>query len=154
MELGGLRTNHEPVFLLSPTHDAVTHSLAAPMAVMDTYADESIADRLHALGDCLAAGVWESAADMGVSEHVLVRGRACNLVFATLDADGKPSQPFRTLFLRQLLAGGVIGPSFVVSAALSDDDIDRTVEVVGLACAVYRQALEADDPTPWLGRRW
>lgn len=153
MERGGLRTEHERVFLLSTTHGAETHSLAAAIAVMDTYAEEGIADRLHALGDRLAAGVREAAAGMGVADHVQVRGRASNLVFATLDADGRPSQPYRTLFLRQLLSGGVIGPSFVVSAALTEDDIDHTVEVVGQACAVYRKALDAGDPTPWMGGR-
>ena len=65
----------------------------------------------------------EVAADAGVAEHVVVRGRASNLVFATLDAEAKPSQDYRTLFLRQLITGGVIGPSFVVSAALTDTDM-------------------------------
>jgi glutamate-1-semialdehyde 2,1-aminomutase len=153
MQRGGLRTEHERVFLLSTTHGAETHSLAAAIAVMDTYAQEGIAARLHALGERLAAGVREAAAGMGVGEHVLVRGRASNLVFATLDGDGKPSQPYRTLFLRQLLAGGVIGPSFVVSAALTEDDIDRTVEVVAQACAIYGKALDAGDPAPWTGGR-
>ena len=153
MDRGGLRTDEERVFLLSTTHGAETHSLAAAIAVMDTYAEEGITERLHALGDRLAAGVREVAAGMGVADHVQVRGRASNLVFATLDADGKPSQPYRTLFLRQLLTGGVIGPSFVVSAALTEDDIDRTVEVVTQACTVYRKALDADDPTPWMGGR-
>jgi glutamate-1-semialdehyde 2,1-aminomutase len=120
---------------------------------MDTYAEEGITERLHKLGDRLAAGVRDVAADAGVADHVQVRGRASNLVFATLDADGTPSQPYRTLFLRQLLAGGVIGPSFVVSAALTEGDIDRTVEVVAQACTVYRKALDAGDPTPWTGGR-
>ncbi len=153
MELGGLRDSRERVFLLSTTHGAETHSLAAAMAVMDTYVEEGIAARLHAIGDRLAAGVRAVAADAGVGDHVVVRGRACNLVFATLDADGKPSQEFRTLFLRQLVGGGVIGPSFVVSSALTEHDIERTVEVVARACRVYRQALDAGDPTAWLGGR-
>jgi glutamate-1-semialdehyde 2,1-aminomutase len=153
MERGGLRTDEDRVFLLSTTHGAETHSLAAAIAVMDTYAEDGVIDRLHALGERLAAGVREAAAGMGVADHVLVKGRASNLVFATLDMEGKPSQPFRTLFLRQLLGGGVIGPSFVVSAALDEDDIDRTVEVVSQACAVYRKALDAGDPTPWMGGR-
>jgi glutamate-1-semialdehyde 2,1-aminomutase len=153
MERGGLRTDEDRVFLLSTTHGAETHSLAAAIAVMDAYAEEGVIDRLHALGDRLAAGVRDAAAGMGVADHVQVRGRASNLVFATLDADGKPSQPYRTLFLRQLLTGGVIGPSFVVSAALTEEDIDRTVDVVAQACAVYRKALDAGDPTPWMGGR-
>ncbi|MEU4287727.1 glutamate-1-semialdehyde 2,1-aminomutase [Kribbella sp. NPDC026596] len=153
MERGGLRDSHERVFLLSTTHGAETHALAAAIATMNVYESEGIAARLHELGNKLAAGVGEVAAAAGVQDHVVVRGRASNLVFATLDENLAPSQPYRTLFLRELILGGVIGPSFVVSSALTDADIDRTVEVVAQACAVYRQALDAGDPTEWLGGR-
>ncbi|MEU2606929.1 glutamate-1-semialdehyde 2,1-aminomutase [Streptomyces albus] len=153
MERGGLRHSHDRVFLLSTTHGAETHALAAAMAVLTTYVEEGITARLHALGERLAAGVREAAAGMGVGDHLLVRGRASNLVFATLDENGRPSQEYRTLFLRRLLAGGVLAPSFVVSSALDDTDIERTVEAVAGACAVYRKALDAADPTPWLGGR-
>ncbi|MGJ5893745.1 glutamate-1-semialdehyde 2,1-aminomutase [Streptomyces sp. V2] len=153
MELGGLRSSGDRVFLLSTTHGAETHSLAAAMAVQSVYVEEGITARLHTLGDRLAAGVRDAAAGMGVGDHVVVRGRASNLVFATLDPEGRPSQEYRTLFLRCLLAGGVLAPSFVVSSALTDADVDRTVEVVGQACAVYRKALDAGDPTPWMGGR-
>ncbi|GAA5013454.1 glutamate-1-semialdehyde 2,1-aminomutase [Streptomyces hyderabadensis] len=153
MERGGLRHSGDRVFLLSTTHGAETHALAAAMAVQSTYTEEGVTARLHALGERLAAGVREAAASMGVGDHVVVRGRASNLVFATLDENGQPSQPYRTLFLRRLLAGGVLAPSFVVSSALGDDDIERTVDVVAQACAVYRKALDAADPTPWMAGR-
>jgi glutamate-1-semialdehyde 2,1-aminomutase len=153
MERGGLRDNHERVFLLSTTHGAETHALAAAIATMNVYESEGIAARLHELGNKLAAGVGEVAAAAGVQDHVVVRGRASNLVFATLDENLQPSQPYRTLFLRELILGGVIGPSFVVSSALTDADIDRTVEVVAQACVVYRQALDAGDPRGWMGGR-
>ncbi|MFZ4161693.1 glutamate-1-semialdehyde 2,1-aminomutase [Streptomyces griseoincarnatus] len=153
MEWGGLRHDGDRVFLLSTTHGAETHALAAAMAVQTTYVEEGVTARLHALGERLAAGVRDAAAAMGVAGHVVVRGRASNLVFATLDARGRPSQEYRTLFLRSLLTGGVLAPSFVVSAALEEADVDRTVDVVGQACAVYRKALDAGDPTPWLGGR-
>ncbi|MFK0227165.1 glutamate-1-semialdehyde 2,1-aminomutase [Streptomyces sp. NPDC090303] len=153
MERGGLRHSGDRVFLLSTTHGAETHALAAAMAVQTTYVEEGVTARLHALGKRLAAGVREAAAGAGVGDHVLVRGRASNLVFATLDEHGRPSQEYRTLFLRQLLAGGILAPSFVVSSALDDADIDRTVDVVAEACGVYRKALDAGDPTPWLGGR-
>jgi glutamate-1-semialdehyde 2,1-aminomutase len=153
MERGGLRHSGDRVFLLSTTHGAETHSLAAAMAVQTTYVEEGVTARLHALGERLAAGVREVADGMGVGDHVVVRGRASNLVFATLDENRQPSQQYRTLFLRRLLAGGVLAPSFVVSNALDDEDIDRTVDVVAEACAVYRKALDAADPTPWLAGR-
>ncbi|MFJ6529452.1 glutamate-1-semialdehyde 2,1-aminomutase [Streptomyces longwoodensis] len=153
MERGGLRHAEERVFLLSTTHGAETHSLAAATAVLRSYVEEGVTARLHALGERLAAGVREAAAAMGVGDHVVVRGRASNLVFATLDERGRPSQEYRTLFLRGLLAGGVLAPSFVVSSALDEADIEHTVDAVAQACAVYRKALDAGDPTPWLGGR-
>lgn len=151
MERGGLRHSHDRVFLLSTTHGAETHSLAAAMAVLTTYVEEGITAQLHAIGERLAAGVRSAAASTGVGDHLVLRGRASNLVFATLDEHRQPSQQYRTLFLRQLIAGGVLAPSFVVSSALSDADIDHTVDTVAQACAVYRKALDAADPTPWVG---
>ncbi|MEV6912462.1 glutamate-1-semialdehyde 2,1-aminomutase [Amycolatopsis sp. NPDC051071] len=153
MELGGLRDHRERVFLLSTTHGAETHCLAAAIAVFDTYTEEGITDRLHALGDRLAAGVREVAAGAGVGDHVLVRGKASNLVFATLDEKFEPSQPYRTLFLRELISGGVIGPSFVVSSGLTETDIDKTIDVVSRACTTYRKALDLADPSQWTGGR-
>ncbi|MFD6078096.1 glutamate-1-semialdehyde 2,1-aminomutase [Streptomyces hydrogenans] len=153
MERGGLRHSGDRVFLLSTTHGAETHALAAAMAVQRTYVEEGVTARLHALGERLAAGVRAAAASMGVADHVAVRGRPSNLVFATLDGAGRPSQEYRTLFLHRLLAGGVLAPSFVVSGALTEEDVDRTVDVVAGACAVYRKALDEADPAAWLTGR-
>ena len=153
MERGGLRHSAERVFILSTTHGAESHALAAAVAVMETYEKEGVTARLHELGDRLAAGVRQVAAAAGVEQHLVVRGRSSNLVFATLDEKLQPSQEYRTLFLRELVLGGVLGPSFVVSSALTDQDIDRTVDVVARACVAYRKALDAEDPRPWMGGR-
>jgi glutamate-1-semialdehyde 2,1-aminomutase len=69
-------------------------------------------------------------------------GRDCCLLYSTRDADQKPSQPLRTLFLQEMIARGVIAPAFVVSYSHTNEDIDRTVEIAGEALAVYRRALE------------
>lgn len=110
MERGGLRHSGDRVFLLSTTHGAETHSLAAAMAVQTTYVEEGVTARLHALGERLAAGVREAADGMGVGDHLVVRGRASNLVFATLDENGQPSQQYRTLFLHAAPRGRSAGP--------------------------------------------
>ena len=57
-------------------------------------------------------------------------GPSLQSVFVTRDQDGQRSQPFRTLFMQELIRRGVIGPSFVVSFSHSDADIDRTGEAV------------------------
>ena len=119
---------------------------------MRIHKKDDVPARLRRLGQCLAAGIAEVAATAGVGDHLVTRSRPESLVFATLDQDLRPSQEYRTLFMRQLILG-VRGPSFVVSTAFVDDNIDRTIDVVADASVIYRKALDDGDPTPWLGSR-
>ncbi|NLV79126.1 MAG: hypothetical protein GXY65_07245, partial [Rhodococcus sp.] len=75
------------------------------------------------------------------------------LIFVTRGPDGAPSQEFRTLFLQELLVRGVLGQSFVVSAAHTDTDLDETVDAVRGALLVYRRALESGSVTGLLHGR-
>jgi glutamate-1-semialdehyde 2,1-aminomutase len=152
MEHGGFDRGHERVFLLSTTHGAETHALAAAMAVIDTYQEESVVEQLGMLGRRLAAGVEQASAAAGVSDHIRVFGHPANLVFATLDDQGRPSQPYRTLFLQGMLDRGVIAPSLVVSAALTEDDVDQIADAAYEACTVYRRALDHGISTELRGR--
>jgi glutamate-1-semialdehyde 2,1-aminomutase len=142
MELGGYDHDRERVFLLSTTHGAETHALAAGIATMTTYRDEDVTGHLYRQGKRLRAGVAEAARLAGVEKQVECLGRDCGLIFTTRDQEGNPSQPFRALFLQELIRGGVLAPSFMVSYSHTDDDIDRTVEAVASALQVYRRALE------------
>jgi hypothetical protein len=79
--------------------------------------------------------------------HVVVRGRSSNLVFGPLDEELTPSQEDRALCMRELIRGGVLGPSFVVSSALTDEDIDKTVHAVGRrAWCTARRWTRRSDP--------
>jgi glutamate-1-semialdehyde 2,1-aminomutase len=143
MSLGGLDHDRDRVFLLSYTHGAETVGLAATEVVMDIYEREDIVGRLYSRGDRLRSGVDEVARVLGVHERVRVVGRSCNMIYQTLDPDGRPSQAYRTLFLQELVTRRVLAPSFVVNAAHGDDDIDEAVEAIGEALAVYRDALDS-----------
>ena len=141
MRYGSRERPEDDVFLLSTTHGAETPGLAAAIKTMEIYKSEPVVAHLHRQGERLRAGTNEAARRHGVERHVQVFGRACNLLYSTTDADGQPSQPMRTLFLQELMARGVIAPSFVVSYSHGDDDIDRTIEAVDGALGVYARAL-------------
>lgn len=143
MDLGGLRTDADRVFLLSATHGAETVGLGAAIETMRICAEEDVAGTLQRQGARLREGVRQVTDARGLGDYFGTAGRDCNLVFYTLDADRQPSQPFRTLFLQELTARGVLAPSFVVSTAHDDSAIDQTVEVVDAALAVYARAIEA-----------
>ncbi|GAB5535122.1 MAG: glutamate-1-semialdehyde 2,1-aminomutase [Rubricoccaceae bacterium] len=143
MDLGGLATDQPRVFLLSSTHGAETHALAAAIATMRIGVEEDVSGQLLQQGARLREGVTQVVDAAGLAGHVGVSGRDCNLVFYTRDAEGHASQPYRTLFLQELIRRGILAPSFVVTTAHDDDAIDATVDAVSEAVAVYAQALDA-----------
>lgn len=149
MRLGSLDHDRDRVFLLSTTHGAETHALAAALAVMEVYRNEPVVETLDRQGRRLKAGIAWAASRHGLSGHFQLLGRPANLVYACRDRGGVPSQVFRTLFLQETIRRGVLAPSFVVSYSHSDDDIDRTIEAVSGALGVYRRALE-DGPEAYL----
>ena len=143
MDLGGLATPEDRVFLLSSTHGAETVALGAALETLRIYREEDVTGTMHRQGARLREGVRQVVARHGVEDFFGTAGRDCNLVFYTHDARGEPSQPFRTLFLQECVRRGLLAPSFVVSAAHGDDAIDRTVEIVDEALGVYTRALDA-----------
>src|SRR5262249_55914469 len=139
-------------FLLSQTAGAQPWALSAMLAVIDTYCEEGITEQLHKIGNELRSGIETVLAQAGLSEHIQLRGRDCNLVYVARDAEGQPSQPFRTLMLQELLNRGILAPSFVVCAAHDAEAIGRTVDAVAAATTAYRQALNDGVHTVLRGR--
>jgi glutamate-1-semialdehyde 2,1-aminomutase len=142
MERGGLMHDKERVFLLSTTFGAESHCLGAAMEVMKIYQQEPVVEHLWRQGKRLIEGVDQIARAAGISDYFGTDGKPCNLVYVTKDPQGNRSQPFRALFMQEIIKRGVIGPSFVVSYSHTDADIDRTLDVVAEALVVYKQALE------------
>jgi glutamate-1-semialdehyde 2,1-aminomutase len=142
MELGGLRHDRERVFLLSTTHGAEHVGLAAGLATMAVYREEPVIETLHARGDQLRAGVEEVIEARGLGRSFGIAGRSSFLHYWTGDADGEPSQAFRTLFLQETVTRGLLAPSFVISYAHTEDDVERTIEIVDEALRTYADALE------------
>lgn len=142
MELGGLYHDRERVFLLSTTHGAETHALAAAAAVMQVYKTEPVISYLDRIGRRLSSGLKKVITAMGLEDYVGIIGLPSNLVFTTKDRDGKPSQLYRSLFLQEIIKGGILGPSLVVSYSHTDRDIDITISAFAKALKVYQKALE------------
>ena len=153
MRLGGLEHVERPrVFLLSTTHGAETHALAAAIATMQVYSSEPVIDHLYRQGSRLRKGVEEAILRRGLSAYVKVFGRSCCLLYGTLDLDGKPSQAYRSLFLQETIKRGVLMPSLVVSYSHSDADIDATVDAIDGALEVYGRALNDGPARHLVGR--
>jgi len=152
MKLGGLDHTRERVFLLSTTHGAETHSLAAAWETLNVYRRSDVVEQLYRQGERLRLGINECISRHRIGRQFELRGRPCNLIYVTRDTDGERSQAFRTLFLQELIREGIIAPSFVVSFSHSDDDIDRTIDAVDRALGIYAKALSNGVERYLLGR--
>jgi glutamate-1-semialdehyde 2,1-aminomutase len=142
MRLGGLDHDKERVFLLSLTHGAENPNLAAALEVMRIYQREPVVETLWKRGEQLAAGVNQSIQAYGLEGHFELIGPPCCMVYATRDAEKKPSQPFRALFLQEIIKRGILAPSFIDSYSHTEIDIAKTIDAVQEALAVYKKALE------------
>jgi glutamate-1-semialdehyde 2,1-aminomutase len=141
MELGGLFHDHDRVFLLSQTHGAENHALAAALKTMEIYREEDVVGHLWRKGEALTDGINRLARQLGVEEYFQVVGKPCNLVYATRDREKKPSQVFRALFLQETIKRGLLMPSLVISFSHTQSDIERTIEAIGESLEVYAKAL-------------
>jgi glutamate-1-semialdehyde 2,1-aminomutase len=142
MRLGGLDHDQPRVFLISTTHGAEGHAMAAAMETMRIYRTEPVIATLWQRGERLAKGLKAAARDHHLEDQVPFLGKPCCLVFGTRDAELKPSQPLRTVLLQELMKRGILASSLVVSYSHTEADIDRTVEAFHGALAVYRKALD------------
>ena len=87
----------------------------------------------------LSNTVWLTA---GVASEIPILGPPCCLVFGSRDADGQPSQPFRTLLMQEILRRGILATSLVVNYSHTEADIDATIDAFADAFDVYRRALD------------
>ncbi len=142
MELGGLTHRSERVYLLSTTHGAETHGLAAAIANMRVYQREPVIETLYQRGQRLLTEGTELIERHGLTENFQIHGKPCCLVYNALDREGKPSQAMRSLFLQETIKGGVLMGSLVVSYSHTNEDIDTTLSVMDNAFGLYRKALE------------
>lgn len=153
MRLGGLDHYDRPrVFLLSTTHGAETHALAAAIATMRIYQTEPVIETIERQGERLRRLAKAAIERHGLDDYIKILGRSSCLFYATLDRDKQPSQAMRTLFLQETIRRGVLMPSLVLSYSHSDSDVDRTVEAIDGALAIYRQALESGPEHFLIGR--
>jgi len=93
MNLGGLHHKKERVFLMSTTHGAECHALAATNATIKFYQENDVTGVLNVQGRKLKEGVNKASRDLGIEDKISIIGPDCCSVYTTRDQAGAPSQP-------------------------------------------------------------
>lgn len=142
MELGGLFSNKERVFLLSTTNGGETHAIAAAIATITEMKQKNVIEHIWNIGRKLQAGFQEIVASRGIAEYLSLEGYPCSPVVLCKGADGKPSAAMRTLFLQEMIKQGILIPYISISFSHQLPELEQTLEALHHTAAIYQKALE------------
>lgn len=142
MDLGGLTHDKPKVFLLSATHGAETHALAAAIATLSELRDRDVVSHLWKIGDLLQKGINDAAREAGLAEYIGCYGYPCSPFIVARDHEKNVSLPFRTLMLQEMIRHGVLIPYISVSFAHGVAEVGETISAFREMLRVYERALE------------
>jgi len=142
LELGGLFHNKKRVFLISTTHGAENHALAAAMATIDFFHANPVIENMWTIGRALIDGMNAIAGEIGIGSAFKAFGFPCSPCYATLDAAGQPCMKLRTLFLQEMVNAGVLINYIAPGWSHRQAELDVTLAAVRKALQVYGRAID------------
>jgi len=144
MELGGIRrTGAEKVFLISTTHGAETHSMAAAVATIDEFAGKNVIAHNQSLGALLAAECARRVTQSSLGDFIKVFACEWMPTFVFSDREGRPSAGYRTLFMQEMIKRGILFQGvFIPCFSHTQEDVRRFAGCFEESLHVYKSALE------------
>lgn len=143
MELGGIRRRgEEKVFLISTTHGAETHAMAAALATVDEFVQRDVVAHNQDLGRRLAGECEQLIGRHGLEGFVHVIKCDWMPTFAFNDQNRQPCAGFRTLFMQEMIKRGILFQGvFVPCYSHSRQDVRQFAQAFGDSLDVYARAL-------------
>ena len=144
MELGGIRNKGaEKVFLISTTHGAETHALAAGLASLDEFITKDVVKHNHQIGDDLIEKCNTVISNHHLNEYIEII--LCNWMVAFIfkDKEQNISAGFRTLAMQEMIKRGVLFQgAFVPCYSHIEEDVNYFAEALDQSLGVYQKALD------------
>lgn len=138
----------------SGTFGGETLSLAASIATIDKIEREKVTERLWKIGSDLKRLANEKIAAAGLDDVVALVGAAPWAILAYKDHPYGSKEAIKTLFLREMIAAGVlINASHNICFAHTEADIARVLRAYDHALIALREALDRRDIDSRLGNQ-
>lgn len=143
MELGGIRNEGaEKVFLISTTHGGETHAMAAAIETIRVFETEDVVAKNLQKGNELIALCQQLVTKHQLNDFVQLIPCPWMIGFAFFDAEKVASTEFRTLFLQEMIARGVLFQGiFVPCYSHTEDDLYYFAKAFDASLEVYKKAL-------------
>lgn len=142
MEQGSITPGNERLFLLSATHGAENHSLAAALAAIQFYKSEDTISKLWKVGKTLKDLINNTAKDLSLTPYIKAYGFDCSPSFLCNNKNKEPDPAFRTLFLQEMARQGVIINFLAPSISHGDEAMEITRSALIETMKIYTRALD------------
>lgn len=141
MELGGIDHNKERVFLLSTTHGAETHALAAAIANIKEFKEKNVISHLWSIGKLLQDGIKELIHEKGLEKYFEVGGYPCRPGLTYKESsEGNPLELY-TLFLQEMFKQGILMLTFMLTYSHSEKEVNETLKAIDKTFDVCKNAI-------------
>ena len=144
MQLGGInRPGEEKVFLVSTTHGAETHAIAACLATIEEFETKNVVAHLHKIGNLFHTTARNTIAAHGLQDFVSVNDTDWWPIFDFKDASKQSSLAFKTLMQQELIGRGILFNGFFVPCfSHTENDVKFFAEQLNESLPVYKRALD------------
>ncbi|MGM9967103.1 MAG: glutamate-1-semialdehyde 2,1-aminomutase [Rummeliibacillus sp.] len=144
MELGGLISGQERVFLVSTTHGAEMSSLGAFIETVKVYQELDVTKQIWKRGNELVTGLKEIAKEFLLEDYFYIQGADCSPNFVVCDKKKSPSLEYRTVFCQEMIEHGILMPYIAIAYEHSEDNISYTLDIARKGIKKYADSLNGD----------
>lgn len=143
MNLGGINHDKERVFLISTTHGAETHALAAAIASITYTRDNNTIESDKQKGLIINKEVNALIKKHNLEKHLELKGHPCWQLMVFRDKDGVASDGLKTLFYQEVIKHGILfRGTFNLSVSHTEEDMQKTFAAFDKAMAVYARGVD------------
>lgn len=142
MQLGGIKHDKERVFLISTTHGAETHALAAAIATIKAVKSENAIERNIKLGTLLTEEITALINKYNLSDYITIKGHPNWKLMQFRDQDKNLNDGFRTLLYQEVIKHGILFRGyFQPTISHTEEDLEKTIYAFDNAFNIYSKAL-------------
>jgi glutamate-1-semialdehyde 2,1-aminomutase len=143
MEQGDITEGRRKVFLVSTTHGAEICTIFAAQAALNVYLKKDVIGALASFGSRLKSEFNAASKRLGLIENVRMDGFDV-MPTLLLTRGGKPDAELRTLFMQEMLKGGVLVPYLAPSLSHGKPELDALLKAFAKAGPVLARAIKSN----------
>ena len=143
MKLGGIEKGEKKVFLISTTHGAETHALAAAIKVIKELRDNNVFEKNWKKGRYIVENINKVIKYYLLEDYIEIIGSPILPAVVFRDHNRNVSMEYRTLFLQEMIQRGILFQGlFTIAYEHTYKDIDLTIKIFKESLEVFKKAIE------------